>query len=334
MITGRYPTSFGTHHMRSKLKVAAAADVHEPAAARRGTTSRGRGRRTSTSTCRRTRSRRRRTGCSRAARGSCRSRSSRTSTSTARTSRRSARRPRSTRSSRERLKPEQRVDPAKVELPPYYPDAPEVRRDLANYYELITAMDYRVGEILKALDEAGLADNTVVVFWGDHGRGLPRHKRWVYDSGIALPADHALAGEDCSRDGAGRPRGGGRLRPDVPDDRRRPAARRAAGAAVPHRRGQAESRRRGSTCTPPATGWTRRRTGSAACGTSGTVTSGTSIPSCRTRSGSSTGSRCRRCGCGASWNTAGETAGPAEAVLRADEARRRSCTTRRPTRTR
>jgi uncharacterized sulfatase len=87
----------------------------------------------------------------------------------------------------QRLTPEQRVDPAKVELPPFYPDAPEVRRDLANYYELITAMDYRVGDVLKALDEAGLAENTVVVFWGDHGRGLPRYKRWVYDSGSRCP---------------------------------------------------------------------------------------------------------------------------------------------------
>jgi N-sulfoglucosamine sulfohydrolase len=87
----------------------------------------------------------------------------------------------------ERLKADERVDPAKVELPPYYPDAPEVRRDLANYYELITAMDYRVGDILRKLEEDGLAENTVVVFWGDHGRGLPRHKRWVYESGTLCP---------------------------------------------------------------------------------------------------------------------------------------------------
>jgi uncharacterized sulfatase len=86
-----------------------------------------------------------------------------------------------------RLKPEQRVDPAKVTLPPYYPDTPEVRRDVANYFELITAADYLVGDILKQLDEQGLADNTVVVFWGDHGWGMPRGKRWVYDSGTRCP---------------------------------------------------------------------------------------------------------------------------------------------------
>lgn len=86
-----------------------------------------------------------------------------------------------------RLKPEERVDPAKVELPPYYPDAPEVRRDVANYYELITAMDYQAGDVLKQIDEQGLADHTIVVFWGDHGWGMPRGKRWVYDSGTHCP---------------------------------------------------------------------------------------------------------------------------------------------------
>lgn len=86
-----------------------------------------------------------------------------------------------------RLKPEQRVDPAKVVLPPYYPDTPEVRRDVANYYELITAMDYQVGDVLRALDEQGLTDNTAVVFWGDHGWGMPRGKRWSYDSGSRIP---------------------------------------------------------------------------------------------------------------------------------------------------
>lgn len=85
------------------------------------------------------------------------------------------------------LTPEQRHDPAKAKLPPYYPDTPVVRRDWANYYDNITAMDYQVTELLKQLEEDGLADNTIVFFWGDHGRGLPRAKRWVYDSGIRVP---------------------------------------------------------------------------------------------------------------------------------------------------
>lgn len=85
------------------------------------------------------------------------------------------------------LRPEQRHDPARAKLPPYYPDTPPVRRDWATYYDNITAMDYQVARILRQLDEDGLAANTIVFFWGDHGRGLPRAKRWVYDSGIRVP---------------------------------------------------------------------------------------------------------------------------------------------------
>ena len=85
------------------------------------------------------------------------------------------------------LIPEERHDPAKAAIPPYYPDTTIVRRDWANYYDLITAMDKQAAGILRQLDEDGLAENTVVFFWGDHGRGLPRAKRWVYDSGTRVP---------------------------------------------------------------------------------------------------------------------------------------------------
>jgi len=86
-----------------------------------------------------------------------------------------------------RLTPEQFHDPAKAVLPPYYPDTPLVRRDWARYYDNITAMDYQVADILQQLDQDGLSDRTIVFFWGDHGRGLPRGKRNVYDSGIRVP---------------------------------------------------------------------------------------------------------------------------------------------------
>jgi len=86
-----------------------------------------------------------------------------------------------------RLKPEDRHDPAKMVVPPFYPDAPEVRRDIARYYDLVTAVDIRVGEILASLERQGVADNTVVVFFGDHGRGMPRYKRWIYDTGTKVP---------------------------------------------------------------------------------------------------------------------------------------------------
>ena len=86
-----------------------------------------------------------------------------------------------------RLKPEDRQDPAKLELPPYYPDTPEVRRQLANYYELITALDYWVADHLAELKKDGLDEDTIVFFWSDHGAGIPRCKRWVYDSGTHVP---------------------------------------------------------------------------------------------------------------------------------------------------
>ena len=85
------------------------------------------------------------------------------------------------------LKPDQRQDPAALELPPYYPDTPEVRRDWANYFENITQLDYNVAKLLKELDDDGLAEETIVFFWSDHGVGLPRGKRWLYDSGTHVP---------------------------------------------------------------------------------------------------------------------------------------------------
>jgi len=80
-----------------------------------------------------------------------------------------------------------RTDPASVPLPPYYPDLPEVRADLARHYDNIAVMDTLVGETLAALARDGLAEDTVVIFTTDHGDGLPRAKRWLYDSGIQVP---------------------------------------------------------------------------------------------------------------------------------------------------
>jgi uncharacterized sulfatase len=85
------------------------------------------------------------------------------------------------------LKPNERQDPAKLPLPPYYVDTPETRRDWANYYENITQLDYHVAALLKQLEDDGLADDTIVIYWSDHGVGLPRGKRWPYDSGTRVP---------------------------------------------------------------------------------------------------------------------------------------------------
>lgn len=72
-------------------------------------------------------------------------------------------------------------------FPPYYADTQLQRSQWAQYYELITGLDYWVGDHLKALEEAGLAEDTIVFFWSDHGVGMPRAKRWVYDSGTHIP---------------------------------------------------------------------------------------------------------------------------------------------------
>jgi len=78
-------------------------------------------------------------------------------------------------------------DSAKTPVPPYYPDTPVIRENIARYYDNVTKMDTQAGEILDRLENDGLSENTVVFFWGDHGRGLPRCKRWCYDSGIHVP---------------------------------------------------------------------------------------------------------------------------------------------------
>ena len=85
------------------------------------------------------------------------------------------------------LPAEHRQDPAKLKLPPYYPDTPIVREDWKRNYELITAMDAWAGERIQELKDAGLYENTIIFFWSDHGVGLPRAKRWLYDSGTHIP---------------------------------------------------------------------------------------------------------------------------------------------------
>lgn len=79
------------------------------------------------------------------------------------------------------------TDPDQVELPPYIPDTPKCRVALAKHYDNLEIADGIVGDILTELEEDGLADNTVVMIWSDHGEGLPRGKRWPYDRGIRVP---------------------------------------------------------------------------------------------------------------------------------------------------
>ncbi len=85
------------------------------------------------------------------------------------------------------LTPQERHDPAQAPLPPYYPDTPEVRLNVATLYTQVTRMDKQVGEYLAQLEADGLADDTIVFFYSDHGTGLPRGKRWLHDTGIRVP---------------------------------------------------------------------------------------------------------------------------------------------------
>jgi len=82
---------------------------------------------------------------------------------------------------------EQIHNPQKITLPPYYPDTPIVRKTVARFHDCVTAMDQQVGDILKQLKEDGLAENTIVFFFSDHGSGMPRHKRTLLDSGMHIP---------------------------------------------------------------------------------------------------------------------------------------------------
>lgn len=106
----------------------------------------------------------------------------------------------------------QRQDPQTVAatLPPYYPATDVVLEDWKRNYELITAMDAWAGRLIAEVEEAGLLDNTIIMFWSDHGVGLPRAKRWLYDSGTHIPlivrvperlrkADQDAAGTVCDK---------------------------------------------------------------------------------------------------------------------------------------
>jgi len=78
-------------------------------------------------------------------------------------------------------------DPAKVRVPAYHPDTPEVRSNWAQYYDRITEMDKQVGRILQEIQDAHLAEDTIVFFYADQGAGMPRCKRWPYNSGLHVP---------------------------------------------------------------------------------------------------------------------------------------------------
>ncbi len=86
-----------------------------------------------------------------------------------------------------RLTPAQRSDPDQVTVPPFHPDTPEFRQEWARHYENVTAMDYQVGDVLDELEQDGLADDTIVFFFSDHGTGMPGVKMWAWGPSLQVP---------------------------------------------------------------------------------------------------------------------------------------------------
>ena len=82
---------------------------------------------------------------------------------------------------------EQPHAPENVQLPPYVPDTAEVRKDMALYYDEATRLDRFVGKVMDAVEEEGIAEDTLIVFISDNGRPFPRDKTTLFDSGIRTP---------------------------------------------------------------------------------------------------------------------------------------------------
>jgi arylsulfatase A-like enzyme len=79
------------------------------------------------------------------------------------------------------------MDPAKVNVPPWLPDVPEVRSDLLDYYVEVERFDNNCSKVLSLLKQKGLLKNTLVVISGDNGKPFPRAKANVYDGGTHIP---------------------------------------------------------------------------------------------------------------------------------------------------
>lgn len=80
-----------------------------------------------------------------------------------------------------------RLDPQTIQLPPHQPDLPEFREDTAIYHDCVTAMDKQTGNILKELRDNGLAEDTIVFYYSDHGGATARGKRYLEDTGVRVP---------------------------------------------------------------------------------------------------------------------------------------------------
>ncbi|MEZ6087360.1 MAG: sulfatase-like hydrolase/transferase [Pirellulaceae bacterium] len=92
------------------------------------------------------------------------------------------------------------IDPASVPVPPYYPDIPEVRDEIAHHYDCLLETDRQVGQIIDRLKQDGNYENTLIFMFSDHGMLLHRHKQFLYEGGIHMPlivAGPGIAARRC-----------------------------------------------------------------------------------------------------------------------------------------
>ncbi len=78
-------------------------------------------------------------------------------------------------------------DPEQMDIPPYHPQTKALKTDWAHYYDQVTKMDAKVGEVLDELKQSGQAENTIIFYYSDHGGVLPRSKRFMFESGLHVP---------------------------------------------------------------------------------------------------------------------------------------------------
>ena len=83
--------------------------------------------------------------------------------------------------------PHRTHDPATIQLPPYHPDTPAIREIWAEYHDRMTEMDEQFSHILQLLKADGLDENTIVIFLGDNGMGIPAGKIWLWEQGLHVP---------------------------------------------------------------------------------------------------------------------------------------------------
>lgn len=79
------------------------------------------------------------------------------------------------------------MDPSKVNVPDVFPDTPEVRSDICDYFLEIQRFDQQIGDMLKQIEQAGQLDNTLIVITSDNGMPFPRAKANLYDLGTRMP---------------------------------------------------------------------------------------------------------------------------------------------------